>query len=102
MYRSLPVVAYLREVFYSFVVVGFDPNLIVDAESRGMPPFHYHCYEGIIYQPFLFQHLEHMSTKQLTQRTQINLWHNEKIAAFQEEAVGHQGMEVGMPTGVIS
>ena len=72
------MVVYLREVFYSFCVVRFDPHLIMDAEARGMPPFHYHCYEGIIYQPFIFQHLEHMGTEQLPQRTQINLWHKKK------------------------
>ncbi len=74
----------------------------MDAESRGMPPLHYHFYEGIIYQSFLFQHLEYMSTEKLGQWTEIHLRHNKKIAALQEEAVGHQGMEMGMPSGVIS
>ncbi len=92
----------LREVFYSFCVVRFGPHLIMDAESRGMPPLHYHCYEGVIYQPFLFQHLEYMSTEKLGQWTEIHLRHDKEIAALQEEAVGHQGMEMGMPSGVIS
>ena len=74
----------------------------MDAEARGMPPLHYHLYEGVIYQPFLFQHLEHMSTEKLVQWTKIHLRHNEKIAALQKEAVGHQGMEVGMPTGIVT
>jgi hypothetical protein len=66
-----------------------------------MSPLHYHCYEGVIYQPSLFQHLEHMSTEKLSQRTEIWLRHDKKTAALQEETVGHQGMEVGVPTDVI-
>jgi len=92
----------LRKIFYSFVVVRFDQNLIMDAESRGMPPLHYHFYEGVIYQPFLFQHLEYMSTEKLSQLTKIHLRHDKKIAALQEETVCHQGVEMGMPAGVIS
>lgn len=92
----------MREVFYSFVVARFHQNLIMDAESRGMSPLHYHCYESVIYQPFLFQHLEYMSTEKLSQSTEIHLRHDRKIAALQEKAIGHQGMEMGMPTGVIS
>lgn len=83
-------------------VTRFDPYLIMDAEARGMPPLHYHLYEGIIYQSFLFQHLEHMGTKKLGQWTEIHLRHDKEIAALQEEAIGHQGMEVGVPSRVIS
>jgi len=43
-----------------------------------------------------------MSTKKLGQWTQIRLRHDKEIAAIQEEAVVHQGIEVGMPAGVIS
>ena len=65
----------------------------MDAEARGMSPLHYHFYEGVIYQPFLIQHLEHISTEKLGQRTEIHLRHDKKIAALQVEAVGHQGMD---------
>ncbi len=102
MYRSLPLVAYLRKIFYSLIIIRFYPHFIMDVESRGMPPLHYHLYEGVIYQPFLFQHLEHMTTEKLGQRAEIHLRHNEKIAALEKEAVGHQGMEAGMPSGVVS
>jgi hypothetical protein len=74
----------------------------VDTESRGVPPLHYHCYEGVIYQPFLFQHLEHMRTEKLGQRTEIYLRHHKKIAALKKETVGNHRVEAGMPTGVIS
>jgi hypothetical protein len=43
-----------------------------------------------------------MGTKKLGQRTEIHPRHDKKIATLEEEAVGHQGMEVGMPSRVIS
>jgi hypothetical protein len=58
MYRSLPLVAYLREIFYSFVIIWFHPHLIVDVESGGVTLLHYHLDKNIIYQTLLFQHLE--------------------------------------------
>jgi len=43
-----------------------------------------------------------MGTEKLGQWTEIHLRHDKKIAALQEEAVGHQGMDMGMPSGVVS
>ncbi len=92
----------LRKVFYSFCVVRFDPHLIMDAESRGIPPLHYHCYEGIIYLSFLFQHLEHMSTKKLGQWMETHPRHDKKIAALEEETVGRQGVKMRVKTGIVT
>jgi hypothetical protein len=41
-----------------------------------------------------------MSTEKLGQRLNIYLHHYKKIAALQEETVGHESMEVRMPEGI--
>ena len=43
-----------------------------------------------------------MSTEKLDQRTEIHFWHDKGMTTFEEEAVVHQGMEMGMSAGVIS
>lgn len=43
-----------------------------------------------------------IATEKLDQRTEIHFWHDKEMATFEEEAVGHQGMEMGMSAGVIS
>lgn len=42
-----------------------------------------------------------MGTEKLGQRTEIHPRHDKKIAALQEETVGHQGMKMWMPSGII-
>jgi hypothetical protein len=43
-----------------------------------------------------------MSAEEFGERPDIHLRHHKEIAALQKETVGHQGMEVGMPPGVIT
>ena len=76
----------LGQVFHPLFVIGADTYLVMNVEPGNMPPAHKHLDKGIVYQSLFLQHLEYMSTKEFTQRTQINLRHNEEIAAIKEKA----------------
>ena len=74
----------------------------MNVEPRSMSPHHYHFYEGVIYEAFLFGHFEDMGSKNFGQWADINLRHNEEIATLMEETMGHQRMKVRVPTSVVS
>jgi hypothetical protein len=49
----------------------------------------------------ILRHLEHMSTKEFTQQTQICLHHYKEAAALKKQAVSYQRVKVRMPPGIV-
>ena len=65
-------------------------------------PFHEHLDENVIDQPFLFQHLQYMCPKEFRTAPNIHFGHDIKIATIKKQAFRHEGVEVGMPSGIVA
>ena len=84
------------------IITGY-ANGIIHAEAGGMPPLHYHSYEGIIDQAFFFEHGQDIGPKQFCQWFDVCLlWHDMEHAAAPEEPVGDYCMDMRMPFCIIT
>jgi len=76
-------------------VLRTDPHGVVQAEA-GVAPAAERANRSLINAPFPEEHLEHPVTEEVLQGIQTDLGKRHEPAGRRKEAVGYQGMEVGV------
>ena len=72
-----------------------DPHRIVETEP-GVPPAEEFADNGPVNPSLAEEQPEHAVAKEMLQGIEINLWKRNEPAGRRENAIGHQGMQVGM------